>query len=543
MSLEPTRDHSDSSRLEEGVALALRAEESGDWKAVAEWLGRNVEHAGSLARFLGGQRDVERAIAPVKLGSGIEAGTVIGGFGLRKEIGRGGMGVVFLAHDPVLKRDVALKLVRNLDTLTDDRLARFRFEAEIVANLDHPHVVRVFASGETDGIPYLVMPFMEGGSLANKLKLDAAYRPRAAAELIRDVARGVHHAHLHGVIHRDLKPGNILLDSEERPHVADFGLARSLKTTATVSGGFAGTPAYMAPEQARGDKRLTVAVDIHALGAVLYELLIGRPPFGTDEVHRTLKRILEEPAPSIRDLRPDVPADLEAICRKCLEKEPGDRYSSAEALAEDLTRYLNGEPIRVRDLSVFTGIGRAVSHKPNELLITSWPGFLMGAVVTFATQGLCQAAVLEGASGWAVLAWLAINLFGWFGFYWYFIVQRAQWKSRSMGQSGAYILAALLAAAALIPAHFSGEQAEALRMYQPLTAVFGVGAFVHGVTIWGRMYYAGSALIAIAALMPLVPSTYWPTVHALAFGGFAIWFGLWMRYFDRESRKQPTNDS
>lgn len=246
------------------------------------------------------------------------------------------MGVVFRAYDPALKRDVAVKLVRNGEPLTGE-LARYRFEAEMVANLDHPNVVRVYAFGEADGVPYLVMPLMDGGSLAQRLKADGPLAPRVAAELVRDVARGVHHAHQRGLIHRDLKPGNLLLDGEGRPHVADFGLARSLEATATVSGGLAGTPAYMAPEQARGDKGLTIAVDVHALGAILFELLTGQPPFGAADVPLILKRVQEEPAASIRD----VPADLETICRKCLEKDPADRYPSAEALAEDLTSYLN----------------------------------------------------------------------------------------------------------------------------------------------------------------------------------------------------------
>ena len=539
MPSEPTRDHS-SSRLHAGIALALRADESGDWKAVADWLAANPDMAGSLARFLGGQRDLKDAFEPPELVVALKPGARIGGYELLEQIGRGGMGIVYQAYDPVLKRDVALKLIRG-ETLSDASRARFHAEAETLANLDHPNVVRVYSSGESDSQPYLVMPLMEGGSLAHKLQQGERYSLRDAAILVRDAARGVHHAHQEGLIHRDLKPGNILLDSAGRPHVADFGLARSLESTATISGGIVGTPAYMAPEQARGDKRLTVAVDIHALGVILFELLTGRTPFGTEDVLQTLKRVQEEPAPSVRGSQKDVPAELEAICRVCLEKEPADRYRSAEELANDLTHFLNGEPVRVRELSVFTGLGRAVNHRPNQLLITSWPGFLTGAVVTFLTQGVCQAAVLRGADGWTVVAAFTANLAGWFILYWYFIVIRAQWKTSAMGQSGAYILAVLLAAAALIPAHLSGDRDRALELYQPLTAVFGAGAFVHGVTIWGRMYYAGSALIAIAAIMPLISKPYWPTVHALVFGGFAIWFGLWMRFFDRQARSLGAN--
>lgn len=538
MNSDPTWSASDGDPVEQGIALVLRAEETGDWKPVVDWLADHAELAEDLARFLGGQDRIRREFAPVRIS--LQSGSVVGGYTLLDEIGRGGMGVVFRAYDPVLKRDVAVKLVKPAEGFDPERLARFRFEAETVANLDHPNIVRLFAYGESDGLPYIVMPLLEG-SLAKRLEIDGPMPHRKAAELLRDIAHGVHHAHQQALIHRDLKPANILLDAEGRPQVADFGLARSLESTVTASGGLAGTPAYMAPEQARGDKALTTGVDVHALGAILFELLTGRPPFGkSDEVLRTLKRVQEEPVASVRGHRADVPADLDAICRKCLQKETADRYASAEALAEDLTRYLNGEMILAREPSVIAGIGRAVSHRPDRLLITSWPGFLMGAAVTFVTQGICQAAVLEGASGWTVVAGFTINLFGWFAFYWYFIVLRAEWKTSAMGQSGAYILAVLLGAAALIPAHLSGDRDVALKFFQPFTAVFGVGAFVHGVTIWGRMYYAGSTLLAIAALMPLIPIQYWPTVHAVSFGGFAIWFGLWMRHFDQVARFENT---
>ena len=536
MSQVPDPTETAALSLNAGVALALKAHDSGDWKAVVDWITQHPDHAAGLAGFLAAQGGLQSAIRP----AGVipdRTGITIGEFVLREEIGRGAMGVVHRAYDPVLKRDVAMKLIRTGVAISEDKnLARFRFEAETVANLDHPHIVRVFASGETDGIPYLVMPLMEGGSLANKLKLDGVYRPRAAAELIRDVARGVHHAHQQGLIHRDLKPGNILLDSEERPHVADFGLARSLETTATVSGGFAGTPAYMAPEQARGDKRLTVAVDVHALGAVLYELLIGRPPFGTDEVHRTLKRILEEPAPSIRDLRPDVPADLEAICRKCLEKEPGDRYSSAEALAEDLTRYLEGEALAGHSRrGIFTSVQRAFVRRRETLEMATWATPLWGAASSLLALLGLQVAILCDAPSWIPAAALVYYLSAWFGIVWYFLVTRRHdmnpVESGSMATQFGMIVAASLVT---LPYWLLG--ANIASVFQALAAVVGLGVYVHGAAYWGRLYLAGFLIMSTAAIMPWIPQQLWPGLFGLAVCAFQVWVGFHLMAVHRQSR-------
>lgn len=207
-----------SDGLEAGVALALKAQDSGNWKAVVDWLARNPGLAAELGEFLAAQDGLLAAARPARL-TADHSETVIAGFTLNHEIGRGAMGVVYHASDPALKRDVAMKLVRAGGPLSERDLAGFRFEAESVAGLDHPHIVKVYAYGEAGGVPYLVMPLMDGGSLAHKLKSLGANRlPTAdAAKLIRDLALGAHHAHQRGLIHRDLKPGNVLLDAEGRP--------------------------------------------------------------------------------------------------------------------------------------------------------------------------------------------------------------------------------------------------------------------------------------------------------------------------------------
>jgi serine/threonine-protein kinase len=273
-----------------------------------------------------------------------------GSYELLGTLSRGGMGVVYRARHVGLGRTVALKMLVEGPLASDAEQYRFRAEAEAAALLEHPNIVPIYEVGEHDGRPYFTMQLMEGGSLAGHLE---RFRgdPRRAAELVAVIARAVHHGHQHGILHRDLKPANILLDAAERPHVADFGVARHLLREGghTQSGMVVGTPGYMAPEQAAGQARhLTTAADVYGLGAILYELLTGRPPFAAQTPAAVLRQVLEaEPVPP-RVLEPRVDRDMETLCLKCLEKDPARRYGSAEALAEELERYLAGESILAR---------------------------------------------------------------------------------------------------------------------------------------------------------------------------------------------------
>jgi tetratricopeptide (TPR) repeat protein/thiol-disulfide isomerase/thioredoxin len=271
-----------------------------------------------------------------------------GDYHLLAEIARGGMGVVFRARQKSLGRVVALKMILAGQLASIDQVRRFRAEAEEAGCLDHPNIVPIYQVGEVNGQHYFSMKLIEGSSLgaqAERLRKD----PPAAARLISTVARAVQHAHARGVLHRDLKPGNILIDEHGQPHVTDFGLAKHLGGEgSTQSGAILGTPGYMAPEQAAGRKDVSVAADVHGLGAVLYELLTGQPPFRAETPLETVMQVLEsDPAPP-RSLNPAIPLDLETICLKCLRKEPTQRYRSVAALADDLDHFLADEPIQAR---------------------------------------------------------------------------------------------------------------------------------------------------------------------------------------------------
>jgi len=272
------------------------------------------------------------------------------GYEVIAELGRGGMGVVYLARQAGLNRLVALKMVLAGDYADPTDLMRFRLEAEAAAKLQHPNIVQVFEINEADGKPYFCLEFVDGGSLVKKL--GGAPQPvRPAAELVMKLARAMDYAHGRHIVHRDLKPANILLTAEGAPKIADFGLAKRLddRHSQTQSGSVLGTPSYMAPEQAQGRTRdVGPAADIYSLGAILYEALVGRPPFKGETVLDTLEQVRgQEPVPPSR-LRPKTPRDLETVCLKCLEKEPAKRYVRAGDLAEDLRRYLAGEPILAR---------------------------------------------------------------------------------------------------------------------------------------------------------------------------------------------------
>jgi len=299
----------------------------------------------------------------------------VGDYEIKGELGRGGMGVVYRARQITLNRIVALKMLTG--RYGKDELTRFLAEAETAAGLHHTNIIQIYEVGEMDGAPFFAMEYVESGSLADRLRA-GPLEPRDAAQLLISVARALHFAHRNHVVHRDMKPANILLDPEGVPKVADFGIAKRLTGNAalTLSGAIIGTPTYMAPEQAKGTSRdVGAPADVYSLGAILYETLAGRPPFLPDESDTALTfRVITEDPVSPAFYRPGIPRDLETICMKCLEKEPRDRYESAAAFAEDLRRYLDDESIVARPPTTVVRTVKWIRRNP-------WRFVASGAVI------------------------------------------------------------------------------------------------------------------------------------------------------------------
>lgn len=526
---ELTRFFADHDRLT-GLAEPIRA-----LIASAENTPRQTGGTGATMSF---DPAVQRASSRPE-GGATSAGQRIGDYEVIRELGRGGMGVVYQARHFTLNRVVALKMILGGQFATDDDRERFFAEARANAALDHSGIVSIYEIGECQGQPFFAMALIEGTSLADMIQ-PGPLSPQLATRLIRKIVAAVAYAHDHGVIHRDLKPANILLAgaTENRaslescePKITDFGLAKRLdgESQLTASGQLLGTPLYMSPEQAAGQIReVGRAADIYSLGAILYVMLTGQPPFWSDNPVEVILQVLENDPPLPRSIRPEIPRELEWICLKCLEKKPADRYASAHDLAEDIDRYLRHEPVEARLPTWGQRLRRWMRRQP----VLAWHTLCLGSILLL-MQGIFLAhperelAYHLKISG-IVCVWLAVSHLC----QWMQNRERdAPWPHYFWIGADAALLTALLSQLDPSPG--------------PLVASYFVLICISGLFFETRLVAFTTAAVALAAfvLFLLRPAEARPLHYALLFlaslvmtgcvVGYQVWrMGVLREYYD-----------
>lgn len=447
------------------------------------------------------------------------------GYEILRQVARGGMGVVYEAVQRSLNRRVAVKLILQGGLASKIDQQRFVTEATAVAKLEHPNIVVIHEVGEHRGLPFFSMEYIEGESLA-QLGSRGLVNPRQAAQYVHDVAEAVQFAHDHGVLHRDLKPSNVLVDKLGRVRVMDFGLAKQIDADdkLTVTGQLLGTPAYMAPEQASGSSaNVGPACDVYGLGAVLFELLTGQPPFCGATQLETLLDVLESDPPLPQQLNPQVPRSLEMIALKCLEKNPADRYASAQEVATDLQRYLDGESLSISSPNLLDRLVRTLQRSKFDQEVRQASRFVLHAswialathLAMFLNYRLRSPHPLMGVI-FIRLAEIALMLVA-------FWPHRNRWfppKGAAARQLWSMWLGYLVGAQVIVAADYlltpPGEVFYGLRAYPALAVLASLAFSMLGSSYWGYCYTICGIFLALAILMP-----FWLPAAPLLFG--ACW--------------------
>lgn len=483
-----------------------------------------------------------RGLPPPGLDAAPHLAQAFGDYQQLEEIGRGGMGRVYKAHQRSLNRTVALKMILRGELASAEDLARFRTEAQAAAHLEHPNIVPVYEAGEHEGQAYFSMRFVEGQTLASLL-LRGPLRPRDAARFLAVIGRAVQYAHEHGILHRDLKPSNILIDQNDEPHITDFGLAKRVSGDAAISGNTAtgnivGTPAYMAPEQVSNRRGLPSPLsDVYSLGVILYEMLTGRPPFQAASPVDTLLLVLDQDPVRPRSLNPGVDADLEMICLKCIQKEPELRYPSAAALAADLEAYLHGGTLSVhsgRLLSVFNRTFRATPHAAimeNFGLLWMWHSAVV-LLMCGLTSGLACGDVKNPL--WYLLLWGG-GLIVWACIFWH--LRKRAGPVLFVERQVAHVWGGAIAATigVFVVEYLLGE--EVLSLAPMLAVIAGITFAVKAGMLSGVFYFAAAAEFLIAVPMALRPI--YPRYGILLFGAVTalFFFVPGMKYYRQRLRR------
>ncbi len=521
----------------DGFALAnpdLAAELRGLW-AVAEL-------AESLAR---------PAPSTVQLGrSASRAGALdamsdrVGEYELLDVLGRGGMGVVYRALHVRLGRVVALKVLAQGPSATEEDIARFRAEAEAAAHLDHPHIVPVYAVGEHEDRPYFTMRYVEGQPLSQRLT-EGPLPPREAAKVLAPVARAIDYAHRRGVLHRDLKPSNILIDSQGRPHVTDFGLAKRVDSghaSLTRSGAVLGTPSYMAPEQAAGRRgEVGPATDVYGLGAILYQMLTGRPPFQAPSAFDVVLMVLDQDPLPPRLLHPKVDRDLEMVALKCLQKPADLRYASAAALAEDLEGFLEGRPVSARSTRLSDVANRLLGETHHAALLENWGLLWMWHSMMVLLLCLVTNAMSLGGvrNPFAYLVLWGVGLLTWAAFFWG--MRRRGGPITFVERQIAHVWAGSVISAILLYMIEMLMKMPPLTLSPVLALSSGTNFLAKAGILTGKFYIQAVALFATAFVMVLAPN-YGITIFGLvsACGFFVPGLAYHLR---RRSRREDLGES
>jgi serine/threonine-protein kinase len=491
--------------LNEAFAAFLQAQECGQQDAVQHMLRDQPGLAERVALFYA---LCARVPQPWASSVNSHAGRTIGDFELLHELDRGAEGEVYKARQNSLQRDVAVKVMRRERFAQESEKIRFVRNSTLLASLHHPNIVEIYSAGESEtGVPYLAMELMKE-SFKQKLANGWLPTPNQAAGLTLALAEAMKCAHGKEIVHRDLKPANILLDADGTPKIVDFGLGRRLDAgnTITQPGAIVGTASYMAPEQASG-QRADFRCDIYGLGAILYELLTGRAPFVGATLLDTLEQVRHhEPVP-VRYFSPSVPRDLEAVCLKCLEKDPARRYPSAEELAADLQRFIRGEPVRVR----MPGIaGRAVRallrHQFTNVTAWGWP-LVLGGIINAIGNLIGQWIIWSEQPEWVWVSFCTAIVVLYAFPYWYTL----RHHQFGVGDRQALaVLVATLAAMCLLPAFYRPSEgmsltAYRLSLYPILALISAMGEFVKGPIFWGGYYLSALAFVLVAVLMQFIP--------------------------------------
>lgn len=471
-------------------------------------------------------------------------GTQIGTYVLEEQIGRGGMGTVYRARQLGLKRPVAIKMISSGVLASSEERRRFQTEAEAAARVQHPGIIPIYEVGSWQGHAFYCMPLIDGPTLQSWVQ-DRSCRPYEAARIMSATARAVDHAHQAGLVHRDLKPANILVNCAGQPQLTDFGLAKWYRegTQLTHTGQLLGTPHYMSPEQAAGRPHIGPATDIYALGATLYALLTGQPPhFDATSAANTpadvLRRVLQDDPQPPKELCTDVPIDLQRICLKCLQRDPEDRYPTAAALADDLDRFIAGDPVEAGRSGLVHFFSRSLRRDPHHDYFENWGRalFLMGLVIFLAHTSIFTLSLLE-TSIWIshrlprALMFIALAAL-------LYVYRGGAILPRSAAERPVWsIWVGYLASLAVINTVLELSETHRSVNYAIVAALGGFGFIAMGGHIWG-----GCQLLGAIFLMAAIPAMQNPTAAPLILG--SAWFislGVLAHRYRRRAAATPTD--